>query len=100
MQGGDASGTEAPIDLELRITRQWINRLTEGPIGQSQTIEPPDPSDPLGWATLRTRIMWTPMLVEWLLARGDEVEVVRPIELRRVNAQTASKAAALYGGEA
>lgn len=85
------------IDLELRVRGYLTEVVRYCPLAakQRQEDEPPESEFELRlWA----RVPSTGQLLRWLLGAGNNVEVIAPLDLRRIVAAQAQKTAALYRG--
>jgi len=85
------------IDLELRVRGYLVPLLLACPLAAEQRFEDePDGSD----FDLRiwARVPSPGQLLRWLLGAGANLEVVAPLDLRRVVAAQARKMAGLYQG--
>lgn len=82
------------IDLELRIEAPAAAHLYETPLSESQTIVP-DERD--GWVRVSARVLDTLQLRWWLLAFGDNLEVIAPPSLRNEIHETLQHAEQQYG---
>ncbi|MFZ1536748.1 MAG: WYL domain-containing protein [Chromatiaceae bacterium] len=86
------------IDLELRVRGYLATLLEACPLSDDQSLaDEPDNSDFL--LRIKARIPSTGQLLRWLLGAGDNLEVLAPVELRRVVAAQSAKTAALYAGD-
>lgn len=66
------------IKLVLRFTTEAVEHLKETPLSLDQQIEPDKP----GWMRLKATVADTAQLRWWLMAFGDQVEVLEPANLR------------------
>lgn len=83
------------IDLELRVRGYLVPLLTACPLAPDQRIEDePDGTD--FSLRIRARVPSTGQLLRWLLWAGDNLEVVAPLDLRRVVAAQVRKMGVLY----
>lgn len=89
-------GSRGDIDLVLRVSSSMADLLEESPLSRDQRLT--HRTD--GWAHLEARLPWTPPLVKWILAGGESVEVLAPVELRQWVGQRVLAAAAMYGDRA
>lgn len=83
------------IDLELRARGYIVDLLRDCPLTERQRIED-EPEGEEFEARVFARLPSSGQLLRWLLGCGDNVEVVGPVDLRRVVAVQAAKVAALY----
>ncbi|WP_338115334.1 WYL domain-containing protein [Thiocystis minor] len=85
------------IDLELRVRGYLTEVVRYCPLAAEQRHEdePPESEFELRlWA----RVPSTGQLLRWLLGAGNNVEVIAPLDLRRIVAAQARKTAAMYRG--
>ncbi len=66
------------IQLVLRFTTAAVEHLRETPLSIDQTIS----TDIPGWMRLQATVTDTAQLRWWLMAFGDQVEVLEPVNLR------------------
>lgn len=93
---GDADfGTGELIDLELLARSYVAELLRECPLSEPQRIEDEPDGDEFK-VRIFARVPSSGQLLRWLLGCGDNVEVVKPADLRHVVAVQAAKVAALY----
>lgn len=94
--GGQADfGQGATIDLELRVRGYLAGVLDVCPLAPGQCIEDEPPGSAFD-LRVSARVPSTGQLLRWLLGAGDNVEVLAPVELRRVMAAQTAKMALLY----
>lgn len=82
------------IRLELRATRWLAQQLDERRLAADQTISPIGDG---GYLRLRATVADTGQLRWWLRSFGTEVEVIRPVKLRREMAAEFAALAQRYG---
>jgi len=68
-----------PLDLVLRIEAPAAAHLYETPLSESQVITRDERE---GWVRISARVLDTSQLRWWLLAFGEQLEVIAPLELR------------------
>lgn len=85
--------SEKVLGLELLITEDLKNKLQERPINSDQVISETR-TDQL---RLKARVEDTHELRWWLLAHGENVEVIKPKSLRKEFSKLAGKLHKLYG---
>lgn len=83
------------ITLELRVRGYLSDLLESCPLAKGQEIVP-EPEGAAFDQRLRARVPSSGALLRWLLAGGDNLEVVAPEALRATLAAQTAKAAALY----
>ena len=81
-----------PIRVALRFTAPAAEHLRETPLSKDQTISNPEN----GKVTVTATVLDTQQFRWWLFGFSDEVEVLRPTELRTFMAQQLRSAAAAY----
>lgn len=86
-QGGD-------IRLELRVSSYLANHLNESRLAADQQISPIRGSER---CRAQATVPDTEQLVWWLLGFGTQVEVVKPIELRRRLVEEIKALGSIYG---
>jgi predicted DNA-binding transcriptional regulator YafY len=67
------------LDVVLRIEAPAAAHLYETPLSESQTIVPDERE---GWVRVSARVLDTSQLRWWILAFGEQLEVIAPSELR------------------
>lgn len=82
------------ICLEIRMEAEVAAHLQETPLAADQVITP-EPTD-ANWWRIRATVLDTDQLIWWLLGFGEQVEVLRPLRLRRQLSQRIRHLAALY----
>lgn len=80
------------IKLEALFDRSVATHLKERPINPNQTVSDHDSH----WVRLRATVLDTEDLTWWLLGFGPNVQVIRPVNLKRRIARLTQKAADLY----
>lgn len=85
-------GAGKMIRLETAFVRKAAEHLHETPLSKDQAIRSID----AGRVKVTARVADTPQLRWWLLAFGDQVEVLKPKTLRQEMAKTARVMAARY----
>lgn len=81
-----------PIRLVARFTRAAAYHLQEGGLSDDQVLKPLEDD----WVRVEATVSDTAQLRWWLLGFGSQVEVQKPIRLRRELAKIASDMANLY----
>jgi predicted DNA-binding transcriptional regulator YafY len=92
--GGFQFGTARELKLQARVQAPLVELLTETPLSADQKIVPA--KEP--WHMLTATVLDSWQLWWWLLGRGDQIVVVKPVALRRNLAQTLKAAAKQYAG--
>ncbi len=82
---------ENPVKLALRVSTSALRYLREAPLAPDQVIVEGEP-----WHAVRARVTDSFVLRVWLLGQGADVQVVKPLKLRRWMAQTLEQALAPY----
>jgi len=85
-------GSGCTIRLEALFTKDAAEHLHETPLSDNQTIKPAGE----GQVKVTATVAETPQLTWWLMAFGEQVEVIRPKGLRREIATSAQAMAKLY----
>jgi predicted DNA-binding transcriptional regulator YafY len=94
-QGRIDFGRGEKITLELRVRGYLDAVLRDCPLSDTQELQDePEGSD--FSLTVRAEVPSSGALLRWLLAGGDNLEVIAPTELRQVLSAQAAKMAALY----
>lgn len=91
-QGWFGFGQTAPAKLELLFQRATGEHLVETPLAEDQHIE--ETAD--GRLRVRASVPITPQLKWWILAFAEQVEVIKPISLRREIAAHINQMTKLY----
>jgi predicted DNA-binding transcriptional regulator YafY len=92
--GGFQFGTARELKLQARVQAPLVELLTETPLSADQKIVPA--KEP--WHMLTATVLDSWQLWWWLLGRGDQILVLKPVALRRNLAQTLKAAAKQYAG--
>ncbi len=85
----------SPLTLIVRVPVKSVRYLQEAPLAQDQTI-----TEEGGFCVVRARVTDSRDLRTWLLSQGAEVEVVKPVALRRWMKATLSAALKPYQRQA
>lgn len=85
------------IDLELRARGYIVELLRDCPLAEGHRIDD-EPEGEKFEARVFAQVPASGQLLRWLLGCGDNVEVIKPLDLRRVVAVQAAKVAAMYAG--
>jgi predicted DNA-binding transcriptional regulator YafY len=85
-------GSGKKVRLEALFTDTAAEHLHETPLSDDQTIVPADD----GWVKVSATVNDTPQLSWWLLAFGEQVEVLKPASLRKGMAVSAAAMAKNY----
>lgn len=85
-------GNGEKIRLEALFTAEAAAHLDETPLSADQTIQPATE----GWVKVTATVNDTSQLGWWLSAFGDQVEVLKPANLRKRMADSAVALASLY----
>ncbi len=85
--------SEGSIKLECLFDAYVAKHLAESPLNQTQQLKP----QPDGKILLTADVEDTAQLRWWLLAFGDQVEVLNPLELRRHMRETCQNMVGMYG---
>ena len=91
-QGALDFGVGKKVRLEALFTVTAAEHLHETPLSDDQTIVPADE----GWVRVSATVNDTPQLAWWLLAFGEQVEVLKPAGLRKDMAASAAAMARNY----
>lgn len=94
-QFGIATDGAAPIQLVIACEPVLAGLLEESPLAEQQSCKKLED----GRVEVRATVTDSWELRWWLLGRGTDVEVIRPVPLRREIAQKLRAAAARYGSE-
>jgi predicted DNA-binding transcriptional regulator YafY len=86
-------GRGGSIKLEAVFDRSAAEHLHETPLSEDQRLTDVDASR----VRLRATVADTMQLKWWLLAFGDNVEIIAPVELRRHFQATARALVRIYG---
>jgi predicted DNA-binding transcriptional regulator YafY len=85
-------GAGKKIRLEALFVEQAAEHLHETPLSDDQTITPAGD----GWVKVAATVNDTPQLAWWLLAFGEQIEVLKPASLRKDMATSAAAMAKNY----
>jgi len=80
-----------PLTLVLRVPAESVRYLQEAPLADDQTI-----TEEGDFCVVRARVTDSLDLRTWLLSQCAEIEVVKPVALRRWMAETLSAALSAY----
>lgn len=88
-------GPEAvPLRLELRVAPETLYHFKERPVSNDQHIGPASPVD--GWSIVTANVLFTMLLVPFLLSMGGWIEVLGPPQVRDEMAKRVRAMAAHY----
>lgn len=82
---------ESPMTLVLRVSATAMRYVREAPLAPDQLV-----SEGESWHVVQARVTDSYALRVWLLGQGADVQVVKPLRLRRWMAQTLAQALAPY----
>jgi predicted DNA-binding transcriptional regulator YafY len=85
-------GTGEQVRLEALFTTGAAAHFDETPLSSDQVIAPAME----GWVRVKATVNDTPQLVWWLTAFTDQVEVLKPVRLRKEMADSAAAVSRLY----
>lgn len=95
-QGRVDFGRGEMVPLQLRVRGYLDAVLRDCPLAEEQRLED-EPDDSEFSLRLWAKVPSSGALLRWLLAGGDNIEVVEPMALREVVATQSAKMAGLYG---
>lgn len=87
----------APLRLELWVAPETLYHFKERPVSGDQTFGPVREAD--GWTSVTATVMFTQLLVPFLLSMGGWIEVVGPPSVRDEMAERVRAMAAHYPPE-